>query len=75
MPLFALESPFFASLLEDWRLRLTSWARSGALSRAAVEALGLPEEPETLRQLQERWAAGDWRELPPVERLPASAEP
>ncbi|MEB3259110.1 MAG: hypothetical protein VKP63_00605 [Cyanobacteriota bacterium] len=40
-----------------------------------MEALGLPEEPENLRQLQERWAAGDWRELPPVERLPASAEP
>ena len=75
MPLLSLCSVLFAPLLEDWRMRLTAWAQSGALSRAAVEALRLPEEPEALRLLQARFAAGDFRELPPVEVLPASAMP
>ena len=75
MPQIALDSPLLTQLLEDWRLLLGAWAQNGAMSRAALEALRLPEEPETLRQLIERWGAGDWRELPPVAVLPASAMP
>jgi Ca2+-binding RTX toxin-like protein len=63
------------SLLRDWRQLLSGWSRTGALSRAAREALRLPGEPEGLRQLVARWSAGDVQELPPVVVLPASAMP
>ena len=63
------------TLLQDWRQLLSQWARSGALSRAAQNALLLEGEPPLLGALVERWAAGDFRDLPPVELLPASAMP
>ena len=63
------------SLLRDWRQLLSQWSRTGALSRAAQEALRLPEEPEGLRQLVERWSAADFQDLPPVVLLYASAMP
>jgi hypothetical protein len=62
-------------VLEDWRQQLRQWSRSGALSRAAREALRLPGEPEPLRRVLERWGAGDFGDLPPVRVLPASAMP
>ena len=68
-------STLLAALLQDWRLLLTEWSLNGILSRAALEALRLPGEPEGLRQLIERWGAGDWRDLPPVAVLPPSAIP
>jgi hypothetical protein len=36
-------------LLQEWQQLLTNWASSGALSRAAQEALLLEGEPEQLR--------------------------
>jgi hypothetical protein len=70
-----MASSLLAALLQDWRLLLTQWARNGTLSRAALEALRLSEEPEALRLLVSRWSAGDLLDLPPVVVLPASAMP
>lgn len=64
-----------APLLEDWRQLLTQWSRSGALGRAARDALRLEEEPERLRELLASWSAGDFGDLPPIKLLPAGAMP
>lgn len=63
------------NLLEDWRKLLTLWSQTGALNRAAQEALRLPVEPEAVQQLVWRWSAGDDRDLPPVLVVPESAMP
>ena len=39
------------TLLQDWRLMLTSWAADGSLGAAAREALRLDEEPAQLTAL------------------------
>jgi hypothetical protein len=64
-------------LLQNWRQLLSQWAQSGALSQAARNALELDAggDPPLLGELVERWAAGDFRDLPPIELLPASAMP
>lgn len=62
-------------LLSDWRMLLSLWAGSGALVGAAREALQLEQEPPELSRLAERWAAADFRDLPPVVLLPSSSIP
>jgi len=62
-------------LLQDWRELLSLWAQNGTLTRAAQEALQLEGEPEKLRELVGEWSQGDFRNLPPVVLLPASAMP
>jgi hypothetical protein len=62
-------------LLREWRQLLSLWAQSGALSRAAQVALQLEGEPPLLKGLMERWAAGDFSDLPPLELLPAASLP
>ena len=61
--------------LQDWRELLILWATNGTLSRAAQTALQLEGEPEKLRELVEEWSKGDFRNLPPVVLMPASAMP
>jgi hypothetical protein len=60
-------------LLQAWRQLLTQWAQSGALCRAARDALLLDGEPSLLGELVELWAVGDFRDLPPIELLPAAS--
>ena len=60
------------TLLQDWRLKLTSWAADGSLGAAAREALGLDGEPAQLTALISQWAAGDFSGLPPIEVVQAS---
>jgi hypothetical protein len=62
-------------LLQNWRELLSQWAQSGALRRAARNALALDGDgdPPLLGELVERWAAGDFRDLPPIELLPAAS--
>ena len=62
-------------LLEAWTLQLATWARHGAIGRAAVEAFQLGREPEVLRTLVAGWAAGSFETLPAVVLLPAGAMP
>lgn len=63
------------SLLEDWQRHLQHWARTGELSRAALDALQLTRPSERLQTLVGRWSAGDFRDLPPVVVLPDKAMP
>jgi hypothetical protein len=63
------------TLLQDWRELLSLWAQNCTLTRAAQEALQLEGEPEKLRELVGEWSQGDFRNLPPVVLLPASAMP
>jgi hypothetical protein len=62
-------------LLGHWRQRLMQWSQTGALRRAAEDALMLKEEPNQLRELLGRWSSGDFRDLPPVVVVPGSAMP
>jgi hypothetical protein len=64
-----------ATLLQDWRLMLTSWAADGSLGTAAREALRLDGEPAQLTALISQWAAGDFSGLPPIEVLEGSVLP
>lgn len=70
MPLIPLDT-----LLLSWRQLVTQWSRSGALSRAARQALQWEVEPEPLRWLIQNWAAESYQQLPPVVLTPASAMP
>ena len=63
------------TLLQDWRLKLTSWADDGSLGAAARAALGLDGEPAQLTALISQWAAGDFSGLPPIEVVQASVLP
>jgi hypothetical protein len=63
----------FGTLLEDWKKLLIDWAGSGALARAASQALLLQAEPEPLKRLVSRWGQGDFSGLPPIVLLPASS--
>ncbi len=63
------------ALLPDWQRLLQGWAADGHLTAAAQEALLLQDEPRTLRRLANRWAASDFRDLPPVVLLSASDMP
>ncbi len=63
------------TLLLDWRELLSLWAANGTLARAAQNALQLEGVPEKLRELVGEWSQGDFRNLPPVVLLPASAMP
>ena len=56
-------------MLQAWRLRLSEWSIDGSLSTAGQAALGLPGEPEALKELISEWAAGDFKALPPIEVL------
>jgi hypothetical protein len=55
------------TLLQDWRLMLTSWAADGSLGAASREALRLDGELAQLTALISQWAAGDFFGLPPIE--------
>ena len=60
------------TLVGDWKKLLTDWGESGALTRAAREALMLEGEPEPLLSLLNQWRDGDFSGLPPIVLLPAS---
>ena len=62
-------------LLPQWQELLQGWAIDDSISRAATEALRLNAEPPLLAQLVNRWAAGDFSDLPQVVLLPASSMP
>ncbi|MEB3316632.1 MAG: Calx-beta domain-containing protein, partial [Cyanobacteriota bacterium] len=70
-----MPDPLLDALLQAWRQQLTLWSKSGALSRAAEQALLLGETPGRLRELVGRWSAGNFEDLPPVVLLPTSAMP
>jgi len=55
--------------LIDWHSQLLTWALSGALVDAALQALELTTAPTSLRDLNSRLAKGDWSDLPKVELL------
>ncbi len=61
--------------MQDWRELLSMWAKNGTLSRAAQNALQLDGVPEKLSRLVGEWSQGDFRNLPLVVLLPASAMP
>jgi len=63
------------TLVGDWKKLLTDWGESGALTRAAREALMLEGEPEPLLRLVNQWRDGDFSGLPPIVLLPASSMP
>ena len=63
------------TLLQEWRALLSLWAQNGTLTRAAQDALQREGEPEKLRELVGELSQGDFRNLPPVVLLPASAMP
>jgi|GEM_PF-6816280 len=63
------------TLVGDWKKLLTDWGESGALARAAREALMLEGEPEPLKRLVNQWREGDFSGLPPIVLLPASSMP
>jgi len=63
------------TLLQNWRLMLTSWAADGSLGAAAREALRLDGEPVQLTALISQWAAGDFSGLPPIEVVEGSVLP
>jgi hypothetical protein len=71
----SMPHPLLDTLLQAWRQQLTLWSQSGALSRAAEQALLLSGTPERLRELVGRWSAGSFEDLPPVVVLPGSAMP
>ena len=48
------------TLVGDWKKLLTDWGESGALTRAAREALMLEGEPEPLLSLLNQWGDGDF---------------
>jgi|688.fasta_scaffold01612_12 alpha-tubulin suppressor-like RCC1 family protein/pimeloyl-ACP methyl ester carboxylesterase len=70
-----MDWPTLETLLHDWSQRLRGWALSGALSRAARDALQLDGEPQLLRQLVARWSEGLLEDLPPIKLLPAASMP
>ena len=70
-----LSNSALETLLQGWRQQLSSWARSGDISRAATEALQLQEEPDLLQLLIGRWERGNFEGLPPIEVLPAASMP
>lgn len=41
------------------------WCQTGALARAAQEALVLAQVPDRLQELMGQWSTGNFRELPP----------
>jgi hypothetical protein len=63
------------SLVGDWKKLLADWSSSGALARAASEALLLKAEPEPLKTLVSQWSNGDFSDLPPIVLLPSSSMP
>ena len=73
--LIAMPQTLLDLLLQAWRQLLSQWAQSGALSRAAQDALQLDGEPEQLGQLLREWSEGDFSHLPPVVVLLDSAMP
>ncbi len=73
--LAAMPQALLDQLLQAWRQLLSQWAHSGALSRAAQDALQLDGEPEQLGQLLREWSEGDFSHLPPVVVLLDSAMP
>ena len=61
------------SLLPEWHKLLQGWSADGSLVAAAQEALMLSGEPQTLRDLVTRLAAGDFTGLPRCAILPQLA--
>ena len=73
--LFLWSAGSLEQLLEIWKGKLKNWAKQGAISRAATDALALKGEPQRLQTLVSQWAAGDFSGLPPVVILPSSSMP
>ena len=68
-------SSYLDTLLGDWRKLLTDWSISGALTKAAQDALLLEGTPKPLRKLVQQWSNGDFLGLPPIVLLPSSSMP
>ena len=64
-------------LYQSWLLQLQTWAADGRLFAAGVDALRLKpgQAAEQLKRIANRLAAGDTRDIPPIELLPSSAMP
>jgi alpha-tubulin suppressor-like RCC1 family protein len=67
--------PDHSTLLLIWREQLRQWSLTGALSRAAQQALRLMGEPAPLLTLVRDWAVGNFFSLPPVVVVPANVLP
>ena len=62
-----------STLLGQWHEQLTDWASSGRLTSAAQESLLLSGEPQALKQLVAQLVDGDYKEIPEISLLPATA--
>ena len=62
---------------QSWLLQLQSWAADGRFFSAAVDALRLKlgQATDQLKQIANRLAKGEIRDLPSIEVLPGSAMP
>ena len=61
----------------SWLLQLQSWAADGRFFSAGVDALRLKpgQATDQLKQIANRLAKGETRDLPPIEVLPDSSMP
>ena len=62
-----------STLLGQWHERLTEWAYSGRLTSAAQESLLLNGEPKALKELVADLADRNYRKIPEISLLPATA--
>jgi alpha-tubulin suppressor-like RCC1 family protein len=62
-----------STLLGQWHEQLTDWAYSGRLTSAAQQSLLLSDEPQALKELVSQLASGDYKEIPEILLLPATA--
>ena len=60
-------------LFTAWKQFLQTWARDGAIDRAARDALALQGNQARLDQLIRQWREGDFSGLPHVELLDKEA--
>ena len=62
-----------STLLGQWHEQLSDWASSGRLTSAAQESLLLSGEPQALKELMVQLANRDYKEIPEISLLPATA--
>ena len=62
---------------QSWLLQLQTWAADGRFFSAGVDALQLKpgQATDQLKQIANRLAEGETRDLPPIEVLPGNAMP
>jgi hypothetical protein len=61
--------PIDPALIAAWHRALAAWAGQGRLARAAAIALDLPADHPGLGRLEQKLAAGDFADLPPIRDL------